>query len=421
MKVAIVGTGIAGLGAAHHLHGHHDLTLYERDGRIGGHANTLTVDYDGTPVTVDTGFIVFNRRNYPLLVQLFNDLNVPVEDTDMSFGVSLRNGALEWCGDSLRTVFAQKRNAVSPRFWRMLLDIQKFFRQAPADLSSGALKGRSMGDYLAALKVGETFRTCYLEPMGAAIWSMPKADIMGFPAESFIRFFDNHRLLGHERPIWNTVTGGSRVYVDRLIAPFRDRIHVERGVRSITRQADGVEIVDESGQSETFDQVVLACHSDEALALLGDASADETRLLGAIRYAPNRAYLHKDPRLMPKRRAAWAAWSVLESDPRAPVSVSYWMNALQNLDARRPIFVTLNPAQPPRREHCFAELSYDHPQFDQGAIEAQEQLHRIQGVRNTWFAGAWCGYGFHEDGLRAGVTAAQGINALDQEQQKAVS
>ncbi|MGF1454764.1 MAG: NAD(P)/FAD-dependent oxidoreductase [Alphaproteobacteria bacterium] len=411
MKLAIVGTGIAGLGAAHRLHPRHTLTLYEKQNRVGGHSNTVDIDYDGVPMSVDTGFIVFNGRNYPLLTGLFTDLQVPLESTDMSFGVSLGGGAFEWCGHSLDTLFTQRKNAVSPRFLRMLIDINTFFKAARRDLDRDTIGRRSLGDYLSDLTVGETFRSGFVQPMGAAIWSMPKARVLDFPAQSFIRFFENHRLLGFERPRWQTVTGGSRVYVDRLTAPFRDRIRVGCGAVSVTRTDDGVAVRDSAGGVDTYDRVLLACHSDEALALLGDADRDEQAILGAIGFAPNTAFLHRDPALMPRRRKAWAAWSVLESAPDAPVCVSYWMNALQNLDPARPLFVTLNPATPPRDDLTFARMVYDHPQYDGPAVLAQERLSTIQGRRKVWFAGAWCGYGFHEDGLRAGYAAADGIEA----------
>ncbi len=409
MKIAIIGTGISGLGAAHRLHGAHDLTLYEKQDRIGGHSNTVDIVYEGVPISVDTGFIVFNGRNYPLLTGLFDELGVAVEQTDMSFGVSLRGGAFEWCGHSLDTLFTQRRNALNPGFIRMLLDIRSFFRSAKADLAADRIGRQSLGAYVSALRLGETFRTGFVQPMGAAIWSMPKAKVLDFPALSFIRFFDNHRLLSFERPQWNTVTGGSKVYVDALIAPFRDRIRVGCGAVRVTREAGGVVVEASDGSRESYDRILLACHSDEALALLGDPDGDERAILGAIGYAPNTAYLHKDPALMPRRRKAWAAWSVLESRPDAPVCVSYWMNALQNLDPQRPLFVTLNPAEPPREEHIFAAMHYDHPQYDRAAIDAQARLGTLQGRRNTWFAGAWCGYGFHEDGLRAGYAAADGM------------
>ncbi len=411
MKIAIVGTGIAGLGAAHRLHAHHDLTLYEKQDRIGGHSNTVEIDYDGVPIAVDTGFIVFNGRNYPLLTGLFSELQVPVETTDMSFGVSLGGGAFEWCGHSLDTLFTQRMNALSPRFLRMLIDINTFFKAARTDLAAGTIGRRSLGEYLSNLKVGETFRTGFVQPMGAAIWSMPKARVLDFPAQSFIHFFNNHRLLGFERPLWNTVTGGSRVYVERLTAPFRERIRIGCGAATLKRTAEGVELHDDQGGVETYDRVLLACHSDEALALLDDADPQERAILGAIGYAPNTAWLHRDAGLMPKRRKAWAAWSVLESEPDAPICVSYWMNALQNLDPSRPLFVTLNPAKPPREEAVFARFEYHHPQYDRAAIDAQDALQTIQGKRNVWFAGAWCSFGFHEDGLRAGFAAADAMNA----------
>ncbi len=416
MTIAIIGTGIAGLGAAHRLHPHHDIVLYEQNDRTGGHANTVEIEYDGKPIRVDTGFIVFNTFNYPLLTALFEELGVPVEQTDMSFAVSLRGGRMEWCGDNLRTIFAKPTLAASPRFLWMLRDILRFFPLARKDLESGRLSGLSMGDYIAQCGFGKGFRDDYILPMGAAIWSTPELDILDFPAESFLRFFNNHRLLGHERPLWNTVSGGSRAYVDRLTAPFRDRIFTGRKVTRVERLESGVGITDSHGEHRMVDQVILACHSDEALAMLADPDPEESRLLGALRYAPNTAYLHKDQSLMPKRRLAWAAWNTISTETGSekerrsdPVCVTYWMNKLQNLDPDRPLFVTLNPAQPPKTEDIFGVYTYDHPQFDGAAIAAQQAFPTIQGRRRTWFAGAYCGYGFHEDGLMAGYRAADGI------------
>lgn len=413
MRIAIIGTGIAGLGAAYALHRSHEITVFEKAERLGGHSHTLEVDYDGVRIPVDTGFIVYNERNYPNLTALFAALGVASEQSDMTFSVSVADGALEWAGENVRTLFAQRRNLFRPSFHAMWRDILKFRKRAMADLAGGTVGGVALGAYLDRHGLGQSFRRNYLLPLGGAIWSTSPADMLAFPAEPFLRFFDNHQLYAFDGPFWRTVSGGSREYVARLTAPFRDRIHAGRGVRSVRRAANGVVVEDRHGTFAEFDEVIFACHSDEAMALLADASAAERASVGQIRYAPNTAILHRDARLMPKRRRAWASWNYrCDTVPEdgaldaAPVSVTYWMNRLQNLDPARPLFVSLNPARPPAPETVFARLTYDHPQFDAAALAGQRRLAEVQGRNHTWFCGAWCGYGFHEDGLTAGLEVA---------------
>ncbi len=294
----------------------------------------------------------------------------------------------------------------------MLLEILRFNRIAVTDRRAGTLDDLPLGEYLAFRGFSRRFRDDYLIPMGAAIWSMSPASMLAFPAASFVAFFENHHLLQWNRPVWRTVTGGSRAYVDKLTAPYRDRVRTNSGVRSVRRTADGVEITDETGRQETFDQVIFATHSDQALACLADPSEDERAVLGAIGYRPNDVYLHRDQRLMPRRKRAWAAWNVIQGDdPNADLCVTYWMNALQALDPVYPLFVTLNPPEPPAAELVYGRYTYDHPQYDQAAIAAQRRIPSIQGQRRTWFAGAWTGFGFHEDGLAAGLAVAEALGA----------
>ncbi|MBI1239416.1 MAG: NAD(P)-binding protein [Alphaproteobacteria bacterium] len=417
-SIAIIGTGIAGLGAAYALHSRHDLTIFEKEERVGGHANTVDVDYDGVRIAVDTGFIVFNERNYPNLVALLEELAVETETSSMSFAVSIANGTLEWAGDNLRTLFAQKRNLLRPSFHAMWYDILKFNRCARADLSAGTVGPGTLRAYLDRHGLGESFRRNYLVPMGAAIWSMAPDDMLNFPALVFLRFFENHHLLvGFETPQWRTVKGGSREYVRRLTAPFAARIRCGTPARRIVRAADGVYVTGGDGHTERFDEIILACHSDEALALLADADSQERAILGAIRYAPNRAVLHRDAALMPWRRKIWSSWNYLcegvvgRDTESSPVSVTYWMNRLQNIPATTPLFVSLNPRKEPDPQKTFATFTYDHPRFDTSAIAAQTRLPEIQGQRSTWFCGAWCGSGFHEDGLTAGLEIARALGA----------
>lgn len=412
-KIAVIGSGVAGASAAWALHAMHDVTLYEADARPGGHTATVDIDYDGRHIAVDTGFIVYNELNYPDLTALFSHFDVATHQSAMSFSLSLDNGRMEWCGASYRSIFAQKRNFLSPSFFWMLREILRFNRQCLADRDSGALGHATIGEYLTRRKFSPGFRDSYLIPMAAAIWSTPRIRMLDFPAASFISFFENHRLIHNERPMWRTVSGGSRHYLDRLLAPLGERLRLRTPVRSILRDALGVTIWASDQPPERFDQVVVAAHSDQALALLADPSSVEEKILSAVPYQPNRVVLHRDPRLMPKRRAAWAAWNYLRAsgDENAEVCVTYWMNRLQDIDEALPLFVSLNPAVEPREELVFGEWSFDHPQFDARALSAQARLDDIQGVRNTRFAGAWTGFGFHEDGLRSGLNAAQALGA----------
>jgi predicted NAD/FAD-binding protein len=407
MKVAVIGSGVSGLGAAYALKDVCDVALYEKDARLGGHANTVTIDYDGQAIDVDTGFIVYNPRNYPNFVGLLEALGVESVATDMSFAFA--GGGCEWSSNFPCGTFAQKRNLANPKFLGMLADIDRFNRIAKADLSAGRLGALTLGGYLRLRRFGAAFVERYLLPMGAAIWSTSQGGVEATPAESFIRFFSNHDLLQLIQPAWRTVRGGSRAYVGRIAATLGHRVRLGAGVREVRRTPRGVLVEDARGVVEAFDQVVLACHSDQALALLADADGEERSLLGAIRYAPNRAVLHADQSLMPARRAAWGSWNYLGGRGREGAGVTYWMNNLQGLDPSRPLFVSLNPVRPPAPDRTFGVFDYDHPQFDADALAAQAALGRIQGRGGIWYAGAWLGHGFHEDGLTAGLRVAHAL------------
>lgn len=416
-RIAVIGAGIAGLGAAWALSRQHEVIVFEANAYPGGHSNTVEVDYDGVTMPVDTGFIVFNDWNYPNLRRLFAQLDVPAIKSDMSFAVSVgqgeSRGQLEWSGSSLATLFAQKRNLLRPSFHGMWRDILRFNRAAVTDLEAGRMAGLGLGDYLAQGRYSDSFMLDYLLPMGAAIWSTPLAGMMDFPAETFARFCKNHGLLSiNDRPQWYTVQGGSREYVRRLLADGRFTLHLHSPVHAIEREADGVTVVT-AGRMHHVDQVILACHADQALRLLDNqATPAERDILSAFRFQPNRAVLHRDPRQMPRRRSVWASWNYL-SEPRRDlqrrVGLTYWMNRLQSLDDSRPLFVTLNPIIEPRGDLVFAEFAYDHPLFDRAAIAAQARLPAIQGKDRLWFCGAWCRYGFHEDGFSAGLQVAQAL------------
>ncbi|MBK8906993.1 MAG: FAD-dependent oxidoreductase [Rhodospirillales bacterium] len=412
-RVAVIGTGISGLSAAWLLHQSCDVTVYEADDRIGGHSNTVDAPGPAGPVAVDTGFIVYNPSNYPNLVALFAHLGVPTKPSDMSFGASIDDGALEYGSAAL---FAQKRNVLRPRFWRMLRDIVRFYREAPAFLRSCGADALTLGQYIDDRAYSHNFVHDHLLPMGAAIWSTPAADMRNYPAAAFLNFCKNHRLLElRGRPEWRTVTGGSREYVRRLTAPFVDRIRLGARVRDIRRDGRGVTVATSGDGYERYDHVVIAAHADQALAMLGDADGRERAVLGSFPYTTNVAVLHRDATLMPRRRGAWSSWNYMSgrgADGTAKVSVTYWMNRLQSLDPENPLFVTLNPYRQPDSDKTIKSFTYEHPAFDHRALQAQRQLGDIQGVRRTWFCGSYCGYGFHEDGLQAGLAVAERISGV---------
>ncbi len=422
MKVAIVGSGISGLGCAHALlaerrHGV-KVTLFEAASRLGGHTNTVDVCIDGIEHPVDTGFLVFNERTYPNLIRLFGDLGVPVARSDMSFAVSVAapgGRRVEWAGTDLNSVFAQRRNLASPRFLVMLAEILRFNRQATR-IAQGAEEAgeQSLGEFLDRNRYGETFRRWYLLPMAAAIWSCPMRTMLAYPLATFLRFCHNHGLLQvNDRPQWFTVAGGARQYVQKIAAQLPD-VRLGTPVLRVERNdAAGKVSVHTARSVEAFDQVVLACHSDQSAALLTDADGTERRTLADARYEPNRALLHTDARLMPQSRKVWSSWNYLSDGGEEPrVSVTYLLNKLQPLPFRSPVFVSLNPLVEPAPETVIAEFDYAHPIFDARMIDAQRRVPDLQGRRRIWLAGAWTGYGFHEDGLKSGLAVAGAIAAL---------
>jgi len=416
MKIAIIGTGISGLAAARALYQKHDITVYEKANYVGGHGRTLEVATPQNTVAVDTGFIVFNPRNYPRLTTLFKQLDVPVSRSAMSFGVSIDNGWLEYGTPALANLFAQKRNIFRTRYYGMLRDILYFQRHARAFVQANPQA--VMEECLAGLGMGDWFKRYYLLAMGGAIWSTPPARMLRFPARTMVRFFENHGLLAlRDRPKWHTVRGGSREYIARLSAPFRDSIRVNCGVCKVQRLASGVFVTDRHGGYERYDHAVLACHSDQALRLIEAPTPAEQSVLENICYQRNRALLHSDTRFMPRKKQAWASWVYLcqrREDREPAVSLSYWMNNLQPLGTDYPLFVTLNPAFEPDPALVHDEHVFEHPLFDQNAIAAQERLDEIQGQDRLWFCGAWQGYGFHEDGLNSAIAMADKFTATSE-------
>jgi uncharacterized protein len=404
-SIAVVGSGISGLSAAWLLSRRHDVTLYEADARLGGHAHTVAVEGEA----VDTGFIVYNEPNYPNLTALFRHLGVETTATDMSFGVSLDDGALEYSSTKL---LAQKRNALNPRFLKMLLDVMRFYREGrriPPELEGGGLC--RLDDYLRRQGFGRAFQEDHLLPQAAAIWSASLRDIREFPAAALLRFFDNHGLMlpVGKRPVWRTVVGGSARYVERLAAGISGEILTGRPVAAIHRGPEGVGVEDTAGDVRGFDHVVIAAHADQALKMLASPSENEAALLGCFRYSRNRAVLHRDAGAMPRRRSAWASWNHVGRRGRDG-GVTYWMNRLQPLPADKPFFLSLNPEQTP--DGVLHDQVYEHPLFDGPAMLAQRRLWSLQGRRRTWFCGAYFGSGFHEDGLQAGLAVAEQLGGV---------
>ncbi|MCP8883297.1 FAD-dependent oxidoreductase [Devosia sp. XJ19-1] len=409
-RVAVVGSGVSGLSAAWLLSKSHDVVLYEADGRPGGHANTIDVPGTGP---VDTGFIVYNESNYPNFTAMMAHLGVESIRSQMSFSASLDQGRFEYCGEGLGGLLAQKRNAFRPRFWNLFRDLLRFYREAPEVLDRPDLQKLTLDEYLQAQRYSQSFVDDHLLPLAAAIWSSSATDIRSYPLLAFVRFFQSHNLLQiWERPNWRTVKGGSRAYVTALLAQFSGQLRLSTPVASIERDASGVTVIDMQGHKDRFDQVLIASHADQALGMLAAPSVAERNLLGAFNYTLNTAVLHADASFMPRLRRVWSCWNYIavEQEKSAhPLCVSYWMNRLQSLPGRD-LFVTLNPPHNPQNE--IARFEYTHPLFDSKAIHAQENLWQIQGENRTWYAGAHFGRGFHEDGLQAGLAAAEAMGAL---------
>ncbi|MGV3590455.1 MAG: NAD(P)/FAD-dependent oxidoreductase [Gammaproteobacteria bacterium] len=419
MKIAVIGSGIAGMAAAHYLSDDHEVHLYESSLRLGGHTATLDVqDADGTPLAIDTGFIVFNDRTYPRFIALLDKLGIASRPTRMSFSVSDALTGLEYAGSSLDTLFAQRRNVVSPRFWRLVRDILRFNREVESDIESDPeLAGGTLGHYLRVYRYSREFRDYYLVPMGAAIWSSNHEIIEGFQLAFFVHFFRNHGLLQlKDRPQWRTIEGGSRSYIEPLVAPYRDNVRLGTPVRQVRRNVwhEGKRqvCVTTRHHHEYYDQVVFACHSDQALLLLGDATPAETSVLRAIPYTRNEVVLHTDTALLPRNRRTWSSWNVsLGRGPANKPALTYNMNILQGLRSAQTWCVTLNQTEAIRDEHICAVCHYEHPLFTLDGIAAQQRWDEINGVLDTWFCGAWWRNGFHEDGVWSAQRVATTLRA----------
>lgn len=408
MRIAVVGSGISGMLAAYLLAGDHELTVFEADARIGGHTNTIDVEFGEERLAVDTGFIVYNDWTYPNFIRLLEKLEVPTQTSDMSFSVTCRRTGLEYNGTSIDTLFAQRRNILRPSFWRMVRDILRFNREAPGILGAPD-DSLTLGDLVLRGRYSREFVDHYLFPMGAAIWSSGREQIRDFPAHFFVRFFHNHGMLSvDDRPQWRVLQGGSRSYIGPLTAPYSDRIRLGTPVRGISRDASGVTVRARGCEPERFDEVVIAAHSDQALAMLENPSDAEREILGALPYQANRAVLHRDDSVMPRARKAWASWNyTIPRGESERVTVTYWMNLLQSLRSRETFFVTLNPVDAIDPATVVTEIEYHHPLFTTASIRAQERYDEIGGrSHRTHYCGAYWRNGFHEDGIVSALRVA---------------
>ena len=412
-SIAVIGSGISGLSAAWLLSKTQQVTVFERNARLGGHANTFMADTPEGRIAVDTGFIVYNEQNYPNLTAFFDHLGVPTAASWMSFAVSIGEGQREYSGEYLNGLFGQRRNIVRPEHWRLVSDILRFFRKAEQQIAT-CQDDLSIGQFLERFGYSRIFIQDHILPISAAIWSTPSRGMLDFPARTFIEFFANHSLLQvNNRPLWRTVQGGSQQYVQRVAAQSSFETVLDASITAVRRDAQGAELCFADGSRRHFDQVVFACHADEALALLADPSEAERRVLGAFRFNTNHAVLHTDASFMPQRKHLWSSWNYLRAAKgESALSLTYWMNSLQPLPTKSNLFVTLNPHRDFAPDTVQYRVDYTHPLFDAAAIAAQKDLWQIQGSQGSWFAGAWMGYGFHEDGLQAGLEVAERIGPV---------
>jgi len=405
MKIAIIGSGISGLASAYFLHKKYDITIFEKNNYIGGHSNTANIIFDRKKIAIDTGFIVFNFRTYPNLKNLFEELGVEIEKSNMSFGIRDFDQNFEYSGNDLTGLFAQKSNIFRPKFLKMLFDIVKFNKSATKLLQNDQISNETTLDqFVNDLKLGEYFKNYYLFPMAGAIWSCPLELIKNYPAKTFLQFFHNHGLLTiFNQPQWYTVKNGSQEYVKKLTAGFSDKIKLNCEIVKSEQKNNKIILTDKKKRQYEFDKVIFASHADQTYKIIKDKTLKEKQILSQIKYSQNIAILHKDQNQMPKNKKAWASWIYLSSAKKNAVSLTYWMNNLQNLGTKKPIFVTLNPIKNISTKNIIAKYNYEHPIFDLNSINAAQNLEKIQDQRNIYFCGAWTKYGFHEDGINSAI------------------
>lgn len=405
-KTAIIGTGIAGMGCAHFLHPNSDLTIYEQNDYVGGHTNTVTVDEDGTPVYVDTGFMVFNFKTYPNLCKLFDEIKAPVKKTDMSFSVQHVPSGLEYSGSSVNHLFAQRKNIFNLKYIKMLSQVGRFNKESVKILDNPKYANYSIGQYVKKFGFGEDMLWKYLVPMSSAVWSTPMEQMLDFPAVTLIRFFLNHGFLGLDtQHQCYTLEKGSQAYRKLLIEPFKDRISVNRKAIKVTRENGKVTVYASDGSQETFDRVIIAAHGDQALAMLDTPTPEEQRLLSTFKYQYNKAVLHTDKSIMPKTKLAWSSWNyrIQMQDGKLTPTTIYWMNSLQQVSDKKDYFVSINPHEGLDERTIIKELDYEHPLFDVAAINAQAELHKLNETGPIYFCGSYFKYGFHEDAFASAV------------------
>ncbi len=412
MKIAIIGTGISGNVASWLLKDEHELTIFEKNNYIGGHSNTVNINYDGKNIDVDTGFIVFNDRTYPKLIKLFEILKVASFESDMSFGITCKKSNFEFCVKNIAGLFAQKKNILNPKFYKMLFDIVKFNRKATKFVTSGNDSKITLGQFLERVKVGDYFKKYFLLPMAGAIWSCRDEEMLQYPAQSFLSFYHNHGLLTlFNQPQWYTVKDCSKEYVKKLTADFKDKIKLNCAVKSVEKVNNGIEIVDCNDEKYLFDKVIFANHANQVLQMAKNLDSQLVQVLSKFQFKNNLAVLHRDTSLMPKRKSAWASWIYLREDQNQEnCTVSYWMNTLQDIDEHYPLFVTLNPQHQIAQDKVFAQFNYQHPVFDSQSIQAQSQIQNLQGKDGFYFVGAYLDNGFHEDGVNSAIKVAKLFN-----------
>jgi len=414
LEIAVIGSGISGLSASLFLSRNNNVTLYEKNDYLGGHTNTKTINYQNKRINVDTGFIVFNKLNYPNLLKLFDFYNIAYEDSDMSLSVSNTNNNIEWSGQSVNTIFADRKKIFDINFWKFLIDILKFNKFLKNNIDELSLDKQPLGKWLYTKNFSDQFRENYILPMSAAIWSMNPNDVLSYPISNLFSFFNNHRLLHKKklRPQWLTVTNGSKSYIDKILKSVKINKKLNSKIQKINTNDNKFSIIDINGIQREYDKIIFSIHPEKILEIENNFDNKIINILNLFKTSKNKAYLHCDKSLMPKNRKVWSSWNVFSNKEMSKVSLTYWMNKLQNIDNNYPIFVTLNPLHLPDEDKIFEIIDYEHPIYDENAINGQLQLDSIQGYKDYWYCGAWTGNGFHEAGLASSLMISENLNGV---------